>query len=306
MTWFGTSLSNALNTEKLEKDTNVEVKVVKAYCIQPEGKFPDLNFTETVPAELEYDTPDTIVLESGSIEITNLDVKKAMMDTSKDLKEYEKEWTEKVEKDSENVFNIALKMTEKHKNMKIIILKRLPRFDSKNQDPTSIKRRLSVFANSVYDHLYFKSGCPINIKIAELNLATEYPYLKKIIMGNPENSEYDGIHLRGSDSSRHFTYRAAQLKKSTNGYAHAEEANLNSKTNLKNNTARYPTQRQSKDYDHTTCPQAKYQNRRLQSAVRGKKSVQSAQSEQYRVSQKNDTLYVYNIPTKNSFHALGN
>ena len=292
MTWFGTSLSNSLDTEKLEKDTNMDVNVVKAFCIKPDGKYPDLNFTDTVPAEIEHDIPDIVVLEAGSIEITNLDVKKAMMDTNKDVKEYEREWTEKVEKDSENLFNLALKMTEEHKHMKIIILKRLPRFDTKAQDPTSIKSRLSVFANNVYDQLYFKSGCPSNIKVADLNLATEYPYLRKIIMGNPEAPEYDGIHLRGSESSRHFTYRAGQLIKSSEGYARAP------RENLKNTPTRYFTPR--KDYDHTNCPQARYQRDQYQfSAVRGNKSVQSTQSVQ-------SAQYVYNVPTKNSFHVLGN
>ena len=310
ITWFGTSISTPLDKNKFENDINMDVKVVKANCIQPEEKFPDLSFTETVPDELKSDTPDIAVLQTGDIEITNLDVKKAMMDTSKDIKEYEEEWIEKVEKDSENLFNLALKTTETHKNMKVVILKRLPRFDSTKQDPRSIKSRLSVFANSVYDHLYLKHNSPANIKIADLNLGTaEYPHLKKIVMGNPETSAYDGVHLHGSESSRHITYRAVQLIKSITEYAHAQKVHLknNHSTQQKDddhtNCPQSLYQRQqkvklrhkyslhNKDYAHTNCPQANYQ--RQQSAARGHEAGQSTQ-------------YSYNIPIKNGFSVLGN
>ena len=86
-------------------------------------------------------------------------------------------------------------MSNVHKETKFIILKRLPRFDPKYEDPISIKSRLSTFANNFYDHLYFKHGSPTNILIADLNMGTEYPYLRRIVMGNPETLDYDGIHL---------------------------------------------------------------------------------------------------------------
>ena len=136
-----------------------------------------------------------------------------------------------------------------------------------------------MFANSVYDHLYLKHSCPSNVKIADLNLATEYPYVKKIVMGNPENPAYDGVHLWGPESSRHFTYRAVQLIKSITGYTHAQNVNLKHKYSQHNG------------YDHTNCPQARYQ--RQQSAVRNIKRGQPTQ-------------YSYNIPVKNSFSVLGN
>ena len=42
--------------------------------------------------------------------------------------------------------------------MKVIIVKRLPRYDSSAADPLGIKANLSQFANSVYDQLWFKKG----------------------------------------------------------------------------------------------------------------------------------------------------
>ena len=48
----------------------------------------------------------TIVLQTN----TNIDVNNALMDTKKHLNEYRKEWFDKVEKVSENHFNIAKKL----------------------------------------------------------------------------------------------------------------------------------------------------------------------------------------------------
>ena len=38
-------------------------------------------------------------------------------------------------------------------------------------------------------------------------------YLKDIIFGSPDQSNYDGIHMRGKSAIRHFTYRAVQAVK---------------------------------------------------------------------------------------------
>ena len=202
-----------------------------------------------------------------------------MMDADRDIKDYEKEWTEKVEKDSENLFNLALEVTENYPKTKVVIMKRLPRFDSKSHDPTSIKNKLSTFANNVYDQLYFKHGSPKNIKIATLKLGSESQYLRKIVMGNPDSKSYDGIHLCGPEASRHFTYRAVQVIKSviTNNYVNGEKG-----------------RKFVRPASHGNCPQARYQRQYNQN--NGKRNKSAGQTGQY----------VYNVPTKNSFNILGN
>ena len=66
--WFGTSVSKPLAKQKFEEDTSTKLKVVKAYCIKPEGKFPNSNFSDVVPNELKEDTPDVAVFQTGSID----------------------------------------------------------------------------------------------------------------------------------------------------------------------------------------------------------------------------------------------
>ena len=132
VSWIGTSISKALKKAKFEKDLGVNLNITKAYCIKEEdnARYRHANFKAIVPQVIERDEPDTVVLQTGSIEITNIDVNKALMDNKKNIEEYKKEWFEKVEEDSKNL----------------------------------------KYANSVYDQLWLKKGSPENIQIVDLDL----------------------------------------------------------------------------------------------------------------------------------------
>ena len=211
------------------------------------------------------------------------------MDTNEDLKQYEKKWSAKVERASTEIFNLAIRVTEENPDVKVVIMKRMPRFDTKSQDPTSAKSKLSDFADRVYDQLWFKHGSPANIKIATLNLGcSTSQHLKNIIMGNPDSQSYDGIHLRGPAASRHFTYRAVQEIRSVimaqNGGNFAR--GVGKHVRLESNV-------------HINCPQTEYQrqshvNHSQERMSKSKKTAQPTRN------------YNYNIPTKNSFSPLGN
>ena len=132
------------------------------------------------------------------------------MDTKKSIDEYKKEWFEKVERDSSNLFNVAENALKKSTDLqKVIIIKRLPRYDRSRDDILGIKAQLSE-----YDQLWVKRGCPANILITKLNGLNSSGYLRNIIFGETNNANYDGIHLRGPHAVRHFTYRAVQAVKS--------------------------------------------------------------------------------------------
>ena len=214
--WVGTSISKVLDINKFEKDTNSNLKIVKAYGIKAENnqRFPASNFTNVVPKVIASEDPDAIVLQTGSIEISNIDVKKALMDPDQNIEKYKNEWMSKVEEDSKNLFNVAKKALEKKPRMKVIIVKRLPRYDLKCQDPIHIKQSLSQFGNSVYDQLWLKNGGPKNIHAVSLEEMECVGYLRNIIYGKSSDSNYDGIHLRGPAATRHFTYRAVNAIKS--------------------------------------------------------------------------------------------
>ena len=155
---------------------------------------------------------DILILQTGSIEITDMNIEKALKDAPENIEKYKQEWFKKVEKDSIKLFDVAeaaLAQDEAIEN--VIIIKRLPRFDKASEDIRRLKSDLSEYGNQVYDQQFIKRGRPGKIKIVELDLkCSESGYLRSIIFGNPGESKFDGLHLRGKFASRHFSYRAIQ------------------------------------------------------------------------------------------------
>ena len=91
--WIGSSISNAMDLEKFEQDTKTNVTFVKAYGIKEDiestypkeaQRFPDKTFKKIVPDVIEKNDVDILVMQAGSIEISNMKVNEALMDTSKD------------------------------------------------------------------------------------------------------------------------------------------------------------------------------------------------------------------------------
>ena len=114
--------------------------MTKAYGIVRDAKqlYPDKNFADIVPDVIARDSPDTLVLQAGSIEISSIDVKRALMDDEGDIAEYKKEWFAQVESDSANLFNITEAAIEMKPNLEVFIVKRLPRYDPRTADPIGI------------------------------------------------------------------------------------------------------------------------------------------------------------------------
>ena len=293
ISWLGTSVSKVLNKEKFEKDLNVNLKMTRAYCIKEEdnARYKDVNFKEMVPKVIERDDPDTIVLQTGSIEITNIDVNNALMDTKKHLNEYRREWFEKVEKDSENLFNIAKEALEKSKNVrKVIIVKRISRFDRSSSDLIGIKSQLSRYANSVYDQLWIKNGSPENIILIDLDLECT-GYFRDLVYGKYDDTKFDGIHLSGKGAVRQFTYRVIkQLKEKVYSSVKGKPS---------------PSQVDN----HIDCPQALYQrtnqNRDNHHGSQSQSSNRNVQTHLYSDTVKgNNTEHRYNVPIYNLYENL--
>ena len=280
-----------MDVKKFENDTKSSFKFVRAYGIE-EGnerasakeplKFPHQTFKKVVPEVLKKDDVDILVLQTGSIEISNIKVNEAVLDTNKDLNEFKTDWFDQVEKDSKNLFKIAEDAIKQKPKLKVVIIKRLPRFDSNSQDILNIKSSLSKFANSVYDQMWTKRGSPNNIKIIELNLNIEKPgYLRDLIFGSKSSKFFDGVHLNGPGASRHLTYRAVQAlrpllphhgKPSTRAIPRPTQTKTNYKLD-----------------DHIDCPQARYQRGQVELAKSYADAVRS---------------YRYAIPTSNRFNHL--
>ena len=254
-------------------------------------------------------------LQTGSIEITDIRVNEALANSKKELNDLKKEWFEQVEKDSESLYKIAEEASKNHPGMKVVILKRLPRYDRPSDDILGIKSRLSNYANSVYDQLWLKNGSPENIQIVELEFGLQSAktgYLKEIIFGKNKSKNYDGYHLNGEFALRHFTYRAVQAIQpiTRSSWSSARPANHSDPSSRPGETDNY----------HRNCPQSEYMrkspkghifndqsgrhqtggNSYYQQMHRGYRK-QNSYAETVKQGQSN---YEYSIPTQNRFSTL--
>ena len=276
---------------------------MRAYCVKEEGKFPDQNFEKVVPEIIKAGDVNTLVLEAGSIEITNIDVNKAMMNTGKTVEEHKKVWFEETEETSKALFKIAEDCVEKDKQLHVIIMKRPQRFDRTSSDILGIKQKISEYGNKIYDQCILRSSYSDRIHLMELNLTQDSKYLKDLIYGQTENPRFDGIHLSGEGSSRHFTYRVVQIFKQIFQNGKSKSRMFPSSFSNRRNERSDRVKRQSDVDNHTNCPQANYQ--RIQRGnipykARHYASYASAVKSNIRGGQ----TISFSIPTRNRFDQL--
>ena len=243
---------------------------------------------------MEKDEPRAIILQAGSIEISNINVKEALMDTEKDFEQYKKDWAAKVEEDSANLYDVAVKAIEKNPTMKVIIVKRLLRYDPVSSDPKGIKSQLSRFGNHVYDQLWFKGGCPKNIHVVDFELnCSSSGYLKDLIYGQINGRNYDGIHVRGDGAQRHFTYRAVNAVKPILCAVDEQLAAADNHTNCPQTLFKGQSQQTSRTGKLSNYGQSEFKYPKR--FARAKKTVNNG-AQSYQSGQNN-----YSVPVKNRF-----
>jgi hypothetical protein len=227
------------------------------------------------------------------------------MNTEKSIDQYKKEWFTKVEEDSSNLFDVAEDALKHNSNLKrVVIVKRLPRFDRSRDEILGIKSQLSKYGNNCYDQQFIKRGRPDNIDIIELDGLDSSGYLRSIVYGDVNKENYDGIHLRGRYASRHFTYRAVQaIKKIVNCSPDPSSPRQKSETKT--------------DF-HRTCPQTKYQARQSRTnqtkaqlagnqsekVISGHQSASHSQNVRYSDIVSGGNNHRYNVPTQNKYSPL--
>ena len=75
--WVGNSHSHNLDRKVFEKQTDTKVDIGIAYTVDNDSdtRYPKRNFLKIVPDKLNKNNYDTIVLQGGCNEISNLKVK---------------------------------------------------------------------------------------------------------------------------------------------------------------------------------------------------------------------------------------
>ena len=173
------SHSYNLDRNVFKDQTNTDIDLAIAFTVDEDedAKYSNKNFLKVVPERLKKKEYDTLIMQAGSNEISNINVKSPPLNITL--------WERKVEESRRKVFKLAQKSLKNNPSLKkVLILKSLPRFDPSTVDPSSIKSKLNNFGNAVYDSMWLKSGCPKNIQIVDQQLDCQGP-LREKRFGNP-------------------------------------------------------------------------------------------------------------------------
>ena len=318
------SHSYNLDRNIFENNTKTKLDMAIAFTVDEDvdAKYRSRNFLKVVPERLGKKKYDTLIMQAGSNEISNINLESPSLNIT--------QWEKKVEESREKVFQLAQKSLKSNPSLKkVLIVKSLPRYDPSTLDPSSIKSKLNKFGNTVYDRLWLKSGCPNNIHIVDQQMDCQGP-LREKRFGNPgsvgqDGKPWDGIHMRGKMAAKHYTHSLARIVSALNpqgdGNYHktCPQAIYQHRWQY-NNKAKYNNNPQGDENYHMTCPQALYQRSWLEHRQNNhntrynNKRVESNntgfqyQNRAYTHRQRYGGYFTHpqNIITSNRFSILGN
>ena len=205
--FIGDSVSASANIKVVEEATRAKVVTSKAYsAIHDEVSnvaknpafYPHKNFTDVIPKEVVKDTFDYLVLQSGSVDISNLNTK---VNANLYLDYFQQEAVIS----AKNTFNAGVQALKQQPTLqKVLIMKQIPRHDPKEVDPLGIKTSLSQLFNSTMMEQWMNSPHKERIFIGNHNLECSGASLSSRYKCT-KTGKFDGIHLYGSSGSKFYT-----------------------------------------------------------------------------------------------------
>ena len=182
-----------------------------------------------------------LVMSAPTVDITNIDTSNV---AQKDI------YQQKVITSCNNMFNIAQKSLNQNPNLtKVVIMEHIPRFDSPDNGPSSLKPDLATLANVTIGQLWLNS--PLKHKIFIGRHSLESSGAGPAHLARYENrytGRFDGVHLYGKTGCEDFTNSVKSIRM----LALAENKQLNTTDGI--GTAH--------GYNHRNCAQAKFQKQR--------------------------------------------
>ena len=218
MLYIGDSISANVDIGALEVATQAEFVKAKAYSsiedrvsnvAKQAAKFPASNFTNVIPTELNKGKYQCLILQSGSVDITNLNTK----DEPSNHIEYFKQETVR---SAHNLFNAATNGLRMQPTLrKIVIMKQVPRYDPSNVDPLGLKPSLALLFNNTITGLWMDSPNKDKIFIGEHNVDCTGA-IRESRYRHTKSGRYDGIHLYGSSGRKALTLSVLNILKAAN------------------------------------------------------------------------------------------
>ena len=172
--FIGDSISANIDIKMIAHATEADIKQVRAYSSIKESfssqwkqapRFPDSNFTDLVPAELSKVDYHSLILQSPSVDITNLNTAKLK------APEYTNHLEQQTVISAQNFFKVVENALKIHQNLKkVIVLKLIPRYDPPSVDPFGLKSVLSKMFNKKLEELWMGSSFHSKIFVGSHNI----------------------------------------------------------------------------------------------------------------------------------------
>ena len=203
--WVADSIMSNVDFKFLSAELRMKIKHVKAYTATHDdnARFPSRNFLEVVDVELKKGSFQILVIEGGSVDISNLD-------TCSNPEQGIPALREEAIKSANKLFNIAEAALHDHPALrKVILMKRAPRYDPLEKDPLNLKPQLSSLADSISFGLWCESKFRDRIILGGQRIPRGREEHCDVF-GVPGSNSFDGIHMRGPSG---FSFLTENMQK---------------------------------------------------------------------------------------------
>ena len=279
--FIGDSISSNVDINSLEEATGSSITSARAYSslndteaneAKQAVRFPNKNFQDVTPAELEKDDYNTLILQGGSVDITNLNTK---ANQSQNMEYFRQEAVIS----AKNLFQTAVNALSGFSTLeKVVVMKQTPRYDPINVDPLSLKPALAELYNNTLTQEWMDCDIKDKIYIGNHNIDCNGA-IREARYRETRTGRFDGIHLYGSSGRKAYTKSVLNILK--DAQVTTEEYNY-----------------------HQDCPQYRYQHRQdRHTNYRTHNTVQQFTLPVYNRNLSNK-MPVFSLPTENRFAAL--
>ena len=268
--FVGDSIAGTAHLPSLATAVDADIKLKKAYSStygstdSPANyapRFPKKNFEDVLANELKNSHYDSLLVQSGSVDITNL---KTEANEANDHLEYFKQ---KTIVSAHNLVEAVSKAAVNHPELKkVVLMKQIPRYDSEASNPPGLKPYLSKLFNETLEKLC-SSTQNSKIVLGTHNLDCHGGILEARYRST-QFQKFDGIHLYGPSGMKAYTASVLSI--------------LNSAQLVKKSPPKY--------YDQ--FEQAKYQAKQVY-RVKSVQTKQSNKSNNYKYSVPTYNMFSY-------------
>ena len=205
---IGDSITASLDNRVIERATNSTVRTARAYSslndtcendARAATKFPNRGFKDVIAEELEFKPTDVLIVQAGSVDVTNLKT-----DSGKH-NEYEEYFKQETIISAQNIFETVSAALSSHPELqKVVLMEQTPRYDTITSDPHSIKPGLSKLYNRTLEKLCHQSPLKDRLIFGKHTLVCTGGIRESRYVDHKRN-RYDGIHLYGPSGGKSYT-----------------------------------------------------------------------------------------------------